>query len=101
MTGYFVAAGVLICTGLALDSRFPHPDQTAASPEYILADQIARQKDLEFYARRVTALRLREAAYEREDDDGPNSVSHAGAKVFVPEGVFGTHAGAQAFGGQR
>jgi hypothetical protein len=91
---------VAIIAGLFLARHLPRPSTIAADRSYIAADQASRRADLDFYARRVEEIRLRNVAFEH-DDDGPDSVSHAGAKVFVPEGVFGTHAGAKAFGGQQ
>jgi hypothetical protein len=66
---FFVAAGIATVIGLVVDWHLPRPSTVAAGPEFIIADQVARQKDRDFYARRVTALRLREAAYERDCDE--------------------------------
>jgi hypothetical protein len=68
MTGYFVAAGVVITTGLILDWKLlPRPSTVAAAPALLAFDIAERQADEERYERLVTAIRLRNVAFERED----------------------------------
>jgi hypothetical protein len=89
MSGYVASAlaGMAAGLGLVVDWKLPRPSTIAAAPALVAFDAAARQADEARYQRLVTAIRLRNVAFERDDERSTGSKEVPVASTLAETGV--------------